>query len=194
MWRDRVGLLGEASNVVAVRSNSNMLTRTPRQLCSGAQCTHRTLVRKMGMGFRGGAKPQLCQQDAGSDLPGEPLEAHVLSLAESTLNKVSFRGKLALTAAFDRVVAVSSQPLFSAGLPGPIPSWAIIPATSKYRFVSANFPPSTLAMNAYRNRIDLFVSGIGGPPGVSRGPRWVPSACPCSTTQSPSPNARSLTT
>src|SRR3989442_5820673 len=70
-----------------------MLTRTPRQLCSGAQCTHRTLVRKMGMGFRGGAKPLLCQQDVGSDLPGEPLEAHALSLAEATLNKVSFRGE-----------------------------------------------------------------------------------------------------
>src|SRR5712691_9969289 len=48
MWRDRVGLLGEASNVVAVRSNSNMLTRTPRQLCSGAQHTHRTLQIKGG--------------------------------------------------------------------------------------------------------------------------------------------------
>src|SRR5213594_3671807 len=49
-------------------------------------------------------------------------------------------------------------------------------------------------MNAYGSRIDLFVAGIGGPTGVSRGPRWVPSACPSSTTQSPSPNARSRTT
>ena len=47
----------------------------------------------MGMGFRGGAKPQLCQRGVGSDLLGEPLEAHVSSLAESTLNKVSCRGK-----------------------------------------------------------------------------------------------------